>query len=76
MHYNNFTIKYLEAIKHNLKIELNENNESFCFPDAISIEDIIALRTELESIWGKSDSAIALISNKLYPMPWLYFLKK
>lgn len=64
MHYNNFTIKYLEAIKQNLKIEPNENNETFCHPDTINLENIIALRKELESIWDISESAIALTTNK------------
>lgn len=64
MHYNIFTIKYLEAIKNNLKIERNEDNQTFCLPENISIEDIISLRAELESIWGMSESAIEITANK------------
>jgi hypothetical protein len=64
MHYNIFTIRYIEAIQRNLNIVINENNETVYLPDTIADENIVALKTELESIWHKSESAIALIKNK------------
>lgn len=64
MNYNNFTINYIESIKNNLNIQIVENNETLCLPDAITVENIIALKTELESIWEISQSAIQLIKDK------------
>lgn len=64
MNYNSFTINYIESLKKNLNIQINENNETLCLPDAITVENIIALKTELESIWGSSESAIELIKDK------------
>ena len=64
MSYNKFTIKYLESLEKNLNIETNENNETFCLPDTISVEKIAALKSELESIWDMSESAIEITKNK------------
>ena len=64
MHYNHFTIDYIETIKRNLKIVVNEKGEALYFPDSITDEDIINLRNELQSIWGNSQSAISILQSK------------
>jgi hypothetical protein len=64
MHYNQFTIDYVQAIKRNLKIEFNENGKGMFSPDLIKHEDLINLRNELETIWGSSKSAISIIQQK------------
>jgi len=64
MHYNQFTIDYIDSIKRNLKIEVNEKGEAVYFPDAITDEDILNLKNELQSIWKNAESAIAIIQKK------------
>lgn len=64
MHYNHFTINYIEAIKKHLKIELNEQGEAAFFPDAITNENINELKIELQNIWPEHQTAISIISEK------------
>lgn len=64
MHYNHFTIEYIEAVKRNLKIEFNTEGSAAFFPDAIETSDIVNLKNELKELWKKSDSAILLIEKK------------
>ncbi|MGR3179019.1 MAG: hypothetical protein ACUZ8E_13280 [Candidatus Anammoxibacter sp.] len=64
IHYNYFTIDYIESIKRNLKIEFNQKGETVYLPDAIEDQNILNLKNDLQSIWENSKSAIALIQNK------------
>lgn len=64
MHYNQFTIDYIDAVKRNLNIEVNETGESLYFPDSITDINILNLKDELQSIWGDSTSAIDVIRKK------------
>lgn len=62
--YNFFTIKYIETIKDNLKIDLDSSGTASFYPDRVDSEDILNLRKDLERIWDKSESAISLIKQK------------
>ncbi|MDP2235687.1 MAG: hypothetical protein Q8J88_04555 [Bacteroidales bacterium] len=64
MHYNQFTIDYIEAVKRNLYIEVNEAGESLYFPDSVNERDILNLKNELQSIWANSTSAIDIVRSK------------
>jgi predicted transcriptional regulator len=64
MHYNKFTIDYIESIKRNLKIEVNEFGEATYFPDIVTDCDILNLKKELQVIWENSTSAIDVIRTK------------
>lgn len=64
MHYNQFTIDYIEAVKLNLHIEVNEIGEAIYFPDSITNENITNLKSELQSIWANATSAIDVIRLK------------
>ncbi len=64
MHYNQFTIDYIEAVKRNLNIEVNEKGESYYFPDSVSDSNIFNLKNELELIWANSNSAIDVVQTK------------
>lgn len=64
MHYNHFTIDYLNAIKVNLKIDLDSDGNAIFFPDKIHSNDILNLKTELQSIWINSESAISIVKSK------------
>lgn len=64
MHYNQFTIDYIKAVKSNLKIEVDTIGNALYFPDSISSTDIINLKNDLQQIWSNSDSAIALLEIK------------
>lgn len=64
MNYNHFTIDYINAIKSNLKIEIDSAGIVSFFPDKISLEDIVNLKKELQSVWLSSESAILVIKSK------------
>lgn len=64
MHYNQFTIDYINAVKNNLKIEFNLRNNAVFIQDKIHIEDIKNLKKELSKIWENSQSAIDLVESK------------
>lgn len=64
MHYNQFTIDYITAIKRHLKIEFNTNGEAVFLPDEIKPADIINLTAELKEIWSDSKNAIDLVKSK------------
>lgn len=64
MHYNHFTIDYLEAIKKHLAIEINTNYEAVFFPDLIQNENIVKLKEELSQIWSNSSTAIDIVKQK------------
>jgi hypothetical protein len=64
MHYNQFTIDYIKAVKFNLKIEVDDNGSSLYFPDSITPTDIENLKNNLLQIWSSSDSSIALLETK------------
>jgi hypothetical protein len=61
--YNHFTIRYIEAIRFNLKIEI-VNGETLFFPDFILPEDIANLQRDLDDIWLTADSAIEVAKNR------------
>lgn len=64
MHYNQFTIDYIEAVKRNLHIEVNEIGEAIYFPDSITNENITNLKSELQSFWANATSAIDIVRIK------------
>jgi hypothetical protein len=64
MHYNHFTIEYIQAIKRNLKIQINNEGNALFFPDTIEISDIANLKKDLEEIWAGSHSAVLLLETK------------
>lgn len=64
MHYNQFTIDYIEAIKEHLHIVLNDNNEAWAIPETVTIENISSLHDRLKEVWNKSDSAIEIIKSR------------
>lgn len=64
MHYNQFTIDYIQAIKRNLNIEFNEDGEALFFPEAVKDSDIVKLKNDLQSFWPNSGSAIDIVRSK------------
>ncbi|MDP2947637.1 MAG: hypothetical protein Q8N88_05995 [Nanoarchaeota archaeon] len=64
MHYNQFSIDYIEAIKRNLKVEVNENGEALFFPDIIKDSDILKLKEELQSVWTSSEDSVNIVHTK------------
>jgi len=64
MHYNQFTIDYIEKIKNNLNIEYDKSGEAVFFPDLVSDEAIRNLKIDLQSIWERADTAINIIKTK------------
>lgn len=62
--YNQFTIDYLNAIKTNLKVEVNKAGLGQIIPDFITHEDIINLKNELGEIWKISTSAVDVVRSK------------
>lgn len=64
MHYNQFTINYVEAIKRNLKIQIRDDGKGIFKQDSISVDDISNLKTELESIWKFSNDSISIVNKK------------
>lgn len=64
MHYNHFTINYIEAIKKHLIIEINQNYNAVFFPDRIKNENIVQLKKELYRIWSDSSTAIDVVKEK------------
>lgn len=64
MHYNHFTIDYIESIKRNLNIYLDDYGRANFFRDTISEENILNLSKDLETIWGRSSSSIKIIKEK------------
>lgn len=64
MHYNQFTIDYIIAVKSNLKIEFDTVGNALYFPDNITSDDIINLKNDLQKIWCNSNSAVTLLETK------------
>lgn len=64
MHYNQFTIDYIEAVKRNLNIEFNSLGEAVYFPDSVTDSNIINLKKDLQGIWKNSVSAIDVVRSK------------
>ncbi|GHV92713.1 hypothetical protein AGMMS50268_32160 [Spirochaetia bacterium] len=64
MHYNIFTISYLEIISNNLNITINENGRGVFFPNSITIEKLTKLQIELNELWKTSNTPIEVISGK------------
>jgi hypothetical protein len=63
MHYNHFTIEYLNCLQKHLKITSN-NDETLFFPDFVTNQDIQDLKESLDNIWIDSQSSIDLLSEK------------
>lgn len=64
MHYNQFTIDYINSVKSNLKIEFDNDGNALYFPDSINLDDILNLKYDLQRIWSNSLSAITLLETK------------
>ena len=64
MHYNQFTIDYINAVKSNLKIEFDTEGNALYLPDSIISNDIVNLKNDLQQIWNNSSSAITLLETK------------
>ncbi len=64
MHYNQFTIDYIKAVKNDLKIEFNAAGNAIYFPDIITHTDILNLKSSLQQIWCYSSDAICLLERK------------
>ncbi len=64
MHYNQFTIDYIEKIKSNLKININTDGEAAFFPDFITDHDVDSLRFDLTEIWNESHKAVDIIHRR------------
>ena len=50
MHYNQFTIDYINAVKSNLKIEFDTEGNALYLPDSIISNDIVNLKNDLQQI--------------------------
>jgi len=64
MHYNQFTINYIEAIKRNLKIQVDDLGQASFFPEHVSNEDITSLKVDIQSLWGGSEKSIEIVRVK------------
>ena len=64
MHYNHFTISYIECLEKHLKITTLDNNDTLFFPDYITKQDIDNLKSDLDIIWYSSQTSIDIISEK------------
>jgi hypothetical protein len=64
IHYNQFTIDYINAVQRNLKIEFDSEGNALYIPDKIEPNDIINLKNDLQAIWYNSKSAIDLVQSK------------
>lgn len=64
MNYNHFTIEYINAIKENLRIEINPEGKALFFPDYVKTDDILNLKTALDLIWAQSHTAIEVVRSK------------
>lgn len=64
MHYNQFTIDYIESVRRNLKIEVDENGRASIFPEIITSEDIVNLTRDIKSIWDDSINAVEIVKAR------------
>ena len=64
MHYNQFTIDYIEAVKRNLDIRVDESEEARFFYDSASDSNILNLKNDLQEIWENSTKAIDIVHSK------------
>ncbi len=64
MHYNYFTIGYIEAILRRLHLELDSNDRGVFFPERVSYSDLLALRDDISHLWDERHSAIDLLEKK------------
>lgn len=64
MNYNQFTIDYIEAIKRNLNIEVNNDGEAIYFPDSIENINITNLKNQLTEVWNNAYTAIKIVKNR------------
>jgi hypothetical protein len=64
MHYNQFTIDYILAIKHHLKIEVNQNGRAVFFNDLIQEKDVLELKQVLSFLWSDAEKSIDIIKSK------------
>lgn len=63
MHYNNFTIQYIEILQRNLHIEIDEN-ENIRFSKNITTDNIKDLIQNLKTIWKNSNTSVKILENK------------
>ncbi|WP_157830626.1 hypothetical protein [Aeromonas sobria] len=64
MHYNQFTIDYIDSIRRNLNIEIDDDGRASIFPDSISYEEIVNLTRDIKSIWDRSVSAVDVVKAR------------
>jgi hypothetical protein len=64
MHYNQFTIDYIRAIKTHLKIEINEFGAAVFYPNSITPADIFRLTNQLGQLWPRAQASIDIVKSK------------
>ena len=64
MHYNQFTIDYINLVKANLKISFDRNGIAQFSADKITDSDIENLKHDIQRIWSNSISAIKILETK------------
>lgn len=64
MHYNQFTIDYIEAVKRNLKIHVDDLGLASFFPEDVSNENIASLKLDIQSIWGGAEKSIEIVKTR------------
>lgn len=64
MHYNHFTISYIQAVQDCLDIYPDSTGTITVIPEAITDQQLIDLKLKLDKIWEVSNSAVKLLKAK------------
>ncbi|PRY09829.1 hypothetical protein CLV24_11733 [Pontibacter ummariensis] len=64
MHYNHFTINYIEAVQRNLNIEMTADGTHVLLKENINEEAVKKLKEDLQNIWATSASAVTVVTSK------------
>jgi len=64
MHYNHFTIDYIEAIKNHLSIQLRSDGKGVFFPEKITLENLTNLKISLDEIWKTAGDSIKIVKTR------------